>query len=81
VWSLRVGDGRAAVGAPGGRSRGGRSRAPPVEEPGGGDCWEAAGWEGEQPGGCGWEGRERNWLWYQVGMETLTLTGVGQSIK
>jgi hypothetical protein len=36
---------------------------------------------GEQPDGCGWEGRKRKWLWYQVGMEALTLIRVGCSIS
>jgi hypothetical protein len=39
-------------------------------EPGGGGCWEAAGWEGEQPGGCGGAAR---WLWVGGKEEKMAL--------
>jgi hypothetical protein len=74
--------------ADGGRSQGGRSRAPPVEGPGEGGCREVDGQRWTPGGGRGaarrlWVGgkREKKWLWYQVGIKTLTLIRVGCGIN
>jgi hypothetical protein len=67
-WERRLAWGPAAAGGEEGGADGQR--------------WTPDGVGWEQPGGCGWEGREKkNWLWYQVRMETLTLTGVGWCIN
>jgi hypothetical protein len=83
----RGGAARAATRAAGGLGKG-RSRAPPVEGPGGGGSREADGRRrqqgdrrperdarrGSSPAAEGGrEERKNNWLRYQVGMETLTL--------
>jgi hypothetical protein len=73
----RGGAARAATRAAGGLGKG-RSRAPPVEGPGGGGRQQGGrrperdARRGSSPAAEG--GREKKiWLWYQVGMETLTL--------
>jgi hypothetical protein len=73
----RGGAARDATRAAGGLGKG-RSRAPPVEGPGGGGRQQGGrrperdARRGSSPAAEG--GREKKiWLWYQVGMETLTL--------
>jgi hypothetical protein len=71
----RGGAARAATRAAGDLGKG-RSRAPPVEGPGGGGSREADGQRGTPGGGAARRlrvGGKKYWLWYQVGMETLTL--------